>query len=600
MPLARYFPRWRPLLVQMVMWIVLGATVVVAAMLDHHLRLGQIVELSPPITDGPLSFSLPAGWKNWTRQAEGDGSAHVATDSAAGVTRTLIISRRRVPHPIPPAEFILRAESPPGNRGGGEFEGVNIDHWPGQSTHWMAERGPLDAGGELQFSRCCAVVLPDDEGIMIRLDKNAPFDAADQRVYRQILDHVRISTTRPTDGAPVQLAANVTVTIPTDLRVYPQSDPLRSERLAAAITDEGGWISAEFLPVAIPEHQPTPSLLAGLAAREQLDALNPALADVWIDAQEAAHEPNHWTLTPRDPANDAAAPRRIAHLIAGDGGWGVIVVLSAEPPAGTADLDHLWDELSANVHVGKSPSLVAALRAGAALVPSATPQAQVAPQAPADAWWTWTRGAVPIGFTHEFSDHDGKYLFRYTVRRNWNATATAVLQQWGTRGDSGPWASMKRADAQSNLDDPLLPLFEQTTNVSDWITTIVRDRGGSEAPSNLRFNPNAFVLSRYLPGLLARVNATPTAFWTDRFPAVEAELFPSPLLLLASRVDDRQGLRCVEAQVNGAGSLSRWYFQPNATLDHADFAGDLHLRPSSQAEVDAAFAGDRRLTIQPR
>jgi len=179
-------------------------------------------------------------------------------------------------------------------------------------------------------------------------------------------------------------------------------------------------------------------------------------------------------------------------------------------------------------------------------------------------------------------------------------SATAVLQQWGASGDSGPWASMKRSDAQSNLDDPLLPLFEQTTNVSDWITTIVRDRGGSEAPSNIRFNPNAFVLSRYLPGLLARLGAVPTAFWTDRFPAVEAELFPSPLLLLASRVDDRQGLRCVEAQVNGAGGLSRWYFQPNATLDHADFAGDLHLRPSSQAEVDAAFAGDRRLTIQPR
>ncbi|MGD0138769.1 MAG: hypothetical protein ABSD28_07835, partial [Tepidisphaeraceae bacterium] len=179
-------------------------------------------------------------------------------------------------------------------------------------------------------------------------------------------------------------------------------------------------------------------------------------------------------------------------------------------------------------------------------------------------------------------------------------TATAVLQQWGTSGDSGPWASMKRSDAESNLDDPLLPLFEQSTNVSDWITTIVRDRGGSEAPTNIRFNPDAFVLSRYLPGLLARVSARPTAFWTDRFPAVEAELFPSPLLLLARRVDEGHGLRCVEAQVNGAGWLSRWYFQANAALDHADFAGDLHLRPSSEAEVEAAFAGDRRLTIQPR
>jgi hypothetical protein len=594
MPLAWYFPRWRQLLVQLVMWIVLGATVVLAAILDHHLRLGQIVELSPPISDGPLSFSLPAGWNNWTRQSEGDGSAHVATDSVAGVTRTLIVSRLRVPHPIPPAEFILRAMPLPGNGRGDEFQGVTIDHWPGQSTQREAERGPLNAGGELQCTVCSAVVLPGDEGIMIRLDKNAPFDAADQRVYRQILQQVRISTTRPTDGGPVQLAANVTVTIPTDLRVYPQSDPLRTECLAAALTDQGGWISAEFVPVAIPEHQPTASLLAGLAAREQLDALNPALAYGWIDAQVAPHGPNHWTLTPSVPANDAAAPCRIAHLIAGDGGWGLIVVLSAEPPAGPADLDHLWDELSANVHVGKSPSLVAALQAGAALVPPATPQT------PADAWWTWTRGPAPIGFTHEYSDRDAKNLFRYTVRRNWNATATAVRQQWGTSGDSGPWANMKRSDAEFNLDDPLRLLFEQSTNVSDWITTIFRDHSGNDTSTNIRFNPNAFVLSRYLPGLLARVSATPTAFWTDRFPGVEAELFPSPLLLVARRVDEGRGLRCVEAQVNGVGGLSRWYFQANAMLDHADFAGDLHLRPSSRAEVEAAFAGDRRLTIQPR
>ena len=517
MSLSRYFPHWRNLLVQMVMWVVLGATVVLAAMLDRRLVAGQIVELSTPISDGPLSFSLPANWKSWTRQAEGEGSAHVRQPIPSRASPAPWSFRASdIPHLMPPAEFILRALPISGDRGG-EFSGVIIDHWPGQTVRWAAPRGPLDAGGEVQFSVCSAVVLPGDEGIMVRLDKNAPFDAADQRLYRQVVDQVRISTTPPTDGGTVQLADNVTASIPSDLGLYPQADPLRAERLAAAITDNGGWVCAEFVPVAVPvtEHQPTSSLLAGLAAREQLDRLDPALAVGWINAELTPRQPNHWTITPHEPPNGSAAPHRIAHLLTGGGGWGLIVVLCAEPPATSADLDHLWDELSANVHIGKSPSLASALEAGALLARAAMPQPS------ADAWWTWTRGSVPIGFTHEFSDHDAKYLVRYTVRRNWNATATAVLQQWGASADSGPWASMKRFDADNNLNDPLLPLFEQLTSVSDWITTLVPDRDGSEVPNKIRFNPDAFVLSRFLPALLAasafrRRRFGPTAFPPSR------------------------------------------------------------------------------------
>ena len=141
-------------------------------------------------------------------------------------------------------------------------------------------------------------------------------------------------------------------------------------------------------------------------------------------------------------------------------------------------------------------------------------------------------------------------------------------------------------------------IFDQTTTVADSITTIVHEPNGQESQSDMSFS-SAFLLSRYLPKSLFRVNSNQTAFWTDRFPAVEGEQFPSPMLLLANRVDSQPGLQCVQAQVNGTGRLSRWYFRDDGALDHADFAGDLHLRPGSEGEVESAFAGDRRLTIQP-
>jgi hypothetical protein len=588
-----YFPRWRHLLMQTVMWLVLGASMVAAALLDHHLRRAQIIDFSPTVADGSLSFRLPAAWKTWTRQGQGDDTEHVATDSVGGIDRTLTISRQRVPHPIAPAEYILRALPVSGNLDAADFKGVVIDGWPGQSITWAAHRLSLGAVEEIQFTNCSAIVLPGDEAILVRLDKNAQFDAADERLYRQVLENLHVAAPGPTDGGTIQLDGNITVAAPSDVRVYPRADPLSAAATVAQITDEGGWISAEFVPAAVPGNEPSASLLAGLGAREQLDAIHPELADAWVTAEVSAQSPNHWTFSPADNSSSTFAPRRIAHLLTTDGGWGLVVILSAEPPASLNDLNHLWDELSANIHLGeKLPPLSTALSAGAAIARRASAGA------PADTWWMWSRASAAVGFTHGFADPDAKYVFRYTVRRNWNGAATAVLQQWGTSADSSPWSRMIRSDAADNLNDPLVPLFDQTTTVGDTITTIFHEPNGRETPADTALSP-AFLLSRYLPGMLSLVDSNQTAFWTDRFPAVEAELLPTPLLLLASRLDNQAGLRCVQAEVNGTGRLSRWYFRADGALDHADFAGDLHLRPSSEADVESAFAGDRRLTIQP-
>ncbi len=82
----------------------------------------------------------------------------------------------------------------------------------------------------------------------------------------------------------------------------------------------------------------------------------------------------------------------------GDGGQGVIIVLSALTPASFADLDHLWDELAANIHIGKSPPLIHALETGAALLQ------RIPVLRAGDSWRIWSSGSVQMGFTHEYVD----------------------------------------------------------------------------------------------------------------------------------------------------------------------------------------------------
>jgi hypothetical protein len=594
MPRVWYFPRWRNLLMQAIMWLVLGGAVALASLLDQHLRSAQLLTLSSPIVDGPVSFRFPAGWKSWTRRPAGDATAHVASDSTDGVSRVLIVSRQLLPCPMAPAEYILRASSLAGDLNTSEFKGVKIDGWPGQTISYAGRRISLGSGAELQFTICSAVILPGREAIMVRLDKNAQFEPSDERLYRQILDEVHTTTTRPSEGGTLSVTDGITVDVPSELNVYGQPDALSETRTAAALSDAGGWISAQFIPVAVSGTGPTLSLLGGLAARERLDPHNPSLADRWFTADISSSGPNQWTIDPKDPSNDIITGHRVAHLVTGNGDRGLVVLLTAFPPAGGSDLDHIWDELVASIHIAKSPPLDQALQAGAALI-HATP----APS-PTNSCWLWSRGSTAVGFTRGFVSRAPKSFLRYTVRRNWNGTVTAVTQQWGTGSDSVPWASMIRSDAEINVDDPLVFLFGQTTTVSDWITTILRYRDGRESSNNVRFSPPAFVSSEDLPDLLLHVGKTPTAFWSDRFVGVEAELFPAPLLVVAHRVEDVNRLRCVEATVNGAGELSRWYFAPDGSVDHADFASDLHLRPCSESEIETTFGGDRRLTAQPR
>jgi hypothetical protein len=593
MPSPWHLPRWRSFIMQLVMCAVLGASIGFAALLDDRLRRAQIVDLSSEITEGPLNFKLPDDWKTWSRQAEGDAVVHFASSSYGHITRTITVLRQRVNRMMSPGEYIVRTfPLPPRNSG---FGGATIDGWPAQIVSWETISRLPGGTAEPRFAVFCATVLPGNQAISIRLEKTDPLTAPDRNLFRQLLAEMHISLPHPSHEGSVELAGNIRVELPPDFELYPQIDPLQTSRCIVRLTPDGGWILAQLIPTlrdgasSLGESGPSVAMETALAAREQIDPHNPTWALAWLGAQTTHEADNSWLIDPQDPGN--SLPQRQAHFIAGPGSSGLLVVLTAQSPAGGNEMNDLWQRLFGGIHFLQPADLKSALLAGGHLMLG--PLNLDAP----DSWWLWSVGALPEGYSHSFARRDPSAMLRYTVRRNWNGTATSVAQQWpSTKSGIANQAHFVRSDAERDPNSIFFPFIEELTTGGPTILmqSIVRgEQVGDTFTPNL---PATFILSQHLPDLLDHLGNEPAAFWTDRLPGIEQERLASPILLSARRISVAAPLQCVETEVNGLGEASRWYFKADGSLDHADFAGDRHLRVSDQNELESIFSGDPRLT----
>jgi hypothetical protein len=279
----------------------------------------------------------------------------------------------------------------------------------------------------------------------------------------------------------------------------------------------------------------------------------------------------------------------VAHVVIAPDGRAVVVILTASPPLESTDLDQTWSQLSGGIHFAGTIKVRAMFGAGAMLLRS-MPRPQWS-----ERWWLWSHGNDPIGFSHD--SLDGSSPVRRTVRKNPDGTATAVNQKWTTSGgEMENQASMLRSDVEPNPNSPFFPFFEEATNIGDNVTRALHLHDSTIELVTAIPAQGGLLLSRHIIDLLSGVDESQMGFWTERFPGLEKELLSAPLLVLARYTGQVGELKCVEAQVNGTGWISQWYFRDDGALDHADFAGDLHLRPSDENEITSLFADDRRLT----
>src|SRR5437762_2000868 len=101
MPRWRYAP-WRRYVMQAVMWVILGATVALAALVTNEAHRKSRVQLnSEPQQFGDISIHLPSRWTARTR-AEGNPRIIVQASepSSAPRHRVLTIFRERADEPL--------------------------------------------------------------------------------------------------------------------------------------------------------------------------------------------------------------------------------------------------------------------------------------------------------------------------------------------------------------------------------------------------------------------------------------------------------------------------------------------------------------------
>src|SRR5690348_1980716 len=96
----RHDAHWRRTALQVVLWIILGATAGVAALVSHHRQVALRIELGEPVQMGDISIRPPTNWVLASRDVRGTSEA-VRFDQREGgeSVRNILIVRQQLSAP---------------------------------------------------------------------------------------------------------------------------------------------------------------------------------------------------------------------------------------------------------------------------------------------------------------------------------------------------------------------------------------------------------------------------------------------------------------------------------------------------------------------
>src|SRR3954453_3687878 len=110
--MARPYTHVRFYLMQAVMWLLLGGTIVFALLASSYRRNALAVKLDAPLTARGLSVRLPARWE--ITRYRGRDSAHLFRATSPDAYITIDIDRPLLPTDSTPLEYLRRiGEAPP-------------------------------------------------------------------------------------------------------------------------------------------------------------------------------------------------------------------------------------------------------------------------------------------------------------------------------------------------------------------------------------------------------------------------------------------------------------------------------------------------------
>jgi hypothetical protein len=386
-----------------------------------------------------------------------------------------------------------------------------------------------------------------------------------------------------------------------------QSDPLRTDRLlwrrletsasrGAAKFDEN-WITAEVVGCLLPRldpDDPKRQERAASALRTMLLSRDPAWRDAVVNELNGVWQAKREIAVASGDQSFGAT----AYLLPDASGRALLAIFHGGWSSG-AEFDSLWKQLQGQIKFLPASDIAQLEDAGTAEAGRLRREDLAKLVSDRDEqWWLVT------------DNSDRPHVGWSSLR--WQAGKLAADIDYRERGSSG---EIVRISGQWEVRDPRSYVLDITGTQTQGERTITVQQKTVLQRNTLTTSyrsPRALVKEwkspmppQFVPGALLQVlvgqlQPGPMLLKTESFIDCQLVATPEPLTVTIrpgpttqrKAEGDDKPMRCVTAEVNGAGRVSRWYFNSTGELQYIELAGGLRCQPSDSKSIQFDFGKD--------
>jgi hypothetical protein len=559
MPLLRR-PRWRSWQLQLACWglflLALGGAMAVHG---HHLALRR-TSFSGWREEGPLRVPRLVGW---TEQILDDRLVYLEPDRRGVPGRRIEVFRRPCPEFISPLEYLARSEDVAGQFSGDDsIRWLRMCGWPGVMV--CRQRAVSTAGQWVAVQRImvAAAVLPSGESLVVRLQAWGSDVDADRELIRRLAESILIDQAPfPRQAGDLQLAADMSVSVPLEFGVASAPLPLRTDRRLVQLGGDG-WMSLALVPLWVPPGEDDQSLAERMLLRDPL-----------FDGRETEQlDERTWVCRRSDDHPFPAA----AYLRIGPGGRALIAEFrwSAGWPV---DIAGLWNQISLSLVFGSPPqSLQSLMEAGERAVESLpADSANLFGRQPAVCRWQRFYERFPDVVSIEELTEITDMLVRSQTLMSVSPDTRRPVEGWSITRD---WNTYENVSFQPGA----VPVVRRVRISAGDMTAVVFEGERVLAAGESMLGP--FVPGGLIAQALGVMPYEPMALRTD--PSFGSPISAvTPLLVMVEPASDMlrlladqaEPLRCWSVTVNGSGESLRCYYDSQGRLRFVAMAGGCNL-----------------------
>jgi hypothetical protein len=582
-------------MMQGIMWIILGATIGLAALVSHHRRSAFEVKLSPPITYRSVTVQLPKGWKLTKNPDElsstlmtADESADSSDEDEESGGRTIRIVREPLGTYRTPLEFALTRLAPGGHRAGehlpiaglpGELQVQRRDMTPKSLQQILAHGGLVPAK-----TLCIATVGNSGRGLAVELEGTGEPESHDIDLIKRIAATIKIADEPPLTEAPeIVLGNDVHVPVPDLFATVKQDDPLLTARLMRTKSASGVMRSIMVAPmVMLPKD-----------TRETVHSAVALFDYNFEDADVRQEEGGAWRADIDATAREVLPMRA---FVLGKNGAGVIAVFRGGED--DAWIDDAWRAMREKLVFPQETDVSDLLASGAteAKRVAETGLKKLLPETNDEQWWLVCIQSAdhPMGWRKLTP---GGTTWNLQQRVQFERQMQETMLKWKGAMDLKSYSASQKFDVTDLREET--PEARIPRGVTVALSNGKIDLTPLPAKNPISFTaPTDFIPGAWLPLILPKLSDHPMIVRTDS--SIEyAHVKNTDLLTVTVRPepdvkrtadDGATPVKCVSLEFSGSGEKMRFFFRPDGTLESADSPQSIRLLHSDEREINTSFS----------